>query len=125
MSTITLQLAPETERTLRERAASAGVTIERLLERLAIGMAQEAEEGGAAQPVQTVGVPYFDTRLHLSYDELRQKLRELAAGAPLPTLPPISPVTTSITITTDADSCRHRDSDLEWQRLSADIPASR
>ncbi len=84
MSTITLRLAPETEQKLRERAERAGLTVESLLERLAEQSANE----GFEQDYFPTGEPKYITRPRLTAEEFEQKLRELASGPPVPTLPP-------------------------------------
>lgn len=70
MATITLQLPPDAEQALREKAARTGLTVEAYLQQLV------AREAAAAGPAD-----------ELSAAELDRLLDELAAGPALPPLP--------------------------------------
>ena len=71
MSAITLHLPPDTEDSLRAKAASAGLTVETYLRQLA-----EPDAAGVAGPAAEP-----------SAAEFHQLLDELAAGPSLPSLP--------------------------------------
>jgi hypothetical protein len=83
MSTIKLELAPDTEQKLRERAAKAGITLPVLLQQLADKEASEFE-----QQYLPTGEPKFITRPNLTPEEFRQKLEELASVSTGTVLPP-------------------------------------
>jgi hypothetical protein len=78
MSTITLQLPPETERKLRDRAEREGQTVETLLNAL-VEIAIESE------PQRT---PRFISEPKLTHEEFRKLLDEIAASPPGTPLPP-------------------------------------
>ncbi|HEY3788229.1 MAG TPA: hypothetical protein VGL71_05200 [Urbifossiella sp.] len=80
MSAITLQLKPETERKLRDRAEQSGLTVEALLEEIA----KETSEA----PPPTIGKPRFISEPKLTDTQFAQWLEDIAAGTPASPLPP-------------------------------------
>ena len=84
MSAITLHLPPDTERRLREQAARNDQTVESYLEQLA----ERAATNEAPAPSSTESFPRFISEPRPTLDEFRQLLKDMAAGPPLPPLPP-------------------------------------
>jgi hypothetical protein len=97
MSTVTVQLPPDTERKLRGRAEQLGQTLESYLQQLA----EKAVECGTLsvpgqrESIRTTPVrgesedfPKFISRPKLSADEVEHLLDELASGSPGEVLPP-------------------------------------
>src|SRR3954451_5339717 len=86
MSTVTVQLTPDTEYRLRQQAAQAGQTLEVYLARLAERAAANgtaAAQTGASEDRRRYSPTPRPTRAE--FDRL---LGDLAAGPPLPVLPP-------------------------------------
>jgi hypothetical protein len=85
MSSVTVELAPDTERKLREQANRSGETLEAYLRRLAERAAT------AAPPPPMAGTeaefPKFISRPQLTDEEFERNLKELTTGPPLPRLP--------------------------------------
>ncbi len=85
MSTITLQLTPDTERKLRHFASQTGQTLEVYLERLAekavTSRATTSHSGETGEPPRYISDP------RLTGAEFERLLRDLATGSPLPVLP--------------------------------------
>ena len=79
MAAITIDLDPETEQMLRERAETAGQSLEQHLREL-VAKPERTER-------QLAGVAYFDSRPKLSHEEFARRIREMADGPPVPTLP--------------------------------------
>jgi hypothetical protein len=77
MTHVTLQLRPETEQKLREKAGRHGQTLESYLQQLA---EHDAGESNSTGPVGTSGPP-------LSEAEFERLLDELSEGPTLPRLP--------------------------------------
>jgi hypothetical protein len=94
MSTVTLQIPPDTERKLRDRAEQLGQTLEDYLQHL---LEQSVGNGALANPAQREGttpVPGeshnflpFIARPMLTADEVEHLLDELSAGPPGKVLP--------------------------------------
>lgn len=86
MNAVTVQLTPDTEYRLRQQAARAGQTLEVYLARLAESAAAvvpfAAGAGGAEDQPRYISDPR-PTRA-----EFERLLGDLAAGPPLPVLPP-------------------------------------
>jgi predicted transcriptional regulator len=78
MSTITLELPPETERKLRERAEREGQTVEMLVRDLVMEVAE------AVAPLR----PRFISEPKLTDEEFKQWLADIAANEPGEPLPP-------------------------------------
>jgi hypothetical protein len=85
MSIVTVQLAPDTERKLRQWANQVGQTLEEYLERLAeraVANGTPAAHGGEA-----VEQPRYISDPRPTPAEFERLLRDLAAGPLLPVLP--------------------------------------
>jgi hypothetical protein len=85
MNTITVQLAPDTEQKLRQRAEQSGQTLEAYLEQLAeraVGNGTTEVTGADSQQE-----PRYISDPKPTGSEVERLLRELAAGSPLPVLP--------------------------------------
>jgi hypothetical protein len=85
MSTVTVQLAPDTERKLRHQANLAGQSLEAYLERLA----EQAVANGttAADPGESVKQPRYISDPRPTGAEFERLLSDLAGGPTLPLLP--------------------------------------
>ena len=85
MSAITVQLAPDIEKKLRQQADQAGQTLEGYLQQLAErAVGNGTTEVSGAQSKQEPG--YISDPKPTASD-VQRLLRELAAGSPLPVLP--------------------------------------
>jgi hypothetical protein len=85
MSTVTVQLAPDTEWKLRQQANQVGQTLEAYLERLA----ERAVANGttAAHGVESLEQPRYISDPRPSQAEFERLLGDLATGPSLPVLP--------------------------------------
>jgi len=85
MNTVTVQLAPDTERKLRYQASQAGQTLEVYLERLAesaVANGMTTARGGEAEEQ-----PRYISDPRPTQAEFERLLGDLAAGPSLPVLP--------------------------------------
>ncbi|HEY1861793.1 MAG TPA: hypothetical protein VGG61_15640 [Gemmataceae bacterium] len=85
MNTVTIHLAPDTERKLRHQANQAGQTLETYLVRLA----ERAVANGttAAHGAESAEQPRYISDPRPTGTEFARLLGDLAAGPPLPVLP--------------------------------------
>ncbi len=85
MSSVTVQLAPETERKLRHQANQMGQTLETYLERLAeraVANGSPADRNGGCEEQ-----PRFISDPRPTQAEFERLLGDLATGPPVPVLP--------------------------------------
>ena len=85
MSTITVQLCPDTERKLRHQANQAGQTLEAYLERMAERAVVNGTPAGPSREDEEQ--PKYISDPRPTGTEFERLLRDLAAGPPLPVLP--------------------------------------
>jgi len=76
MATILLELPPETEQKLRDRAARVGLTLETFL----VKLAEKALQSVFVQEHLSSGEPKYLTRPLLTDEEFEQNMQDLASG---------------------------------------------